>query len=169
MGNTSRKLSLLLLAVPLFLLCSGVARSQPGAGHGAGQNVAEMKFDSVPGIPACSTAAVLNGNPANGPSILLVKAETGCTVPWHWHTPNEHLMIVSGEVGLKMKDAKSLTLRAGGYALMPAKHVHLFHCASSCTFYVFSDGAFDTHYVDEHGQEIALSDAQKLAGQAAPK
>jgi hypothetical protein len=24
------------------------------------------------------------------------KGAAGCVVPWHWHTPTEHMMIVSG-------------------------------------------------------------------------
>ena len=78
-------------------------------------------------------------------------------------------MIVKGVARLEMKDAKPLTLRAGGYALMPARHVHQFHCASACLFYVYSDAAFDTHYVDGQGKEVSLDDALKPVKQAAPR
>ena len=157
------------LVLSLMPFAADCARSQGITAHAAGLNLGEMKFASVPGIPACSTASVQNGNPAKGPSILLAKAETGCTVPWHWHTPNEHLMLVSGVATLEMKDAKPLTLRAGGYALMPSKHVHQFRCTSACLFYVHSDGAFDTHYVDDMGKEVALEDALKAVKQTASK
>ena len=164
-----RQMWYVILALSLIPFAAGIARGQGTTDHAAGQNLREMKFALVPGIPACSTASVQNGNPAKGPSILLAKAETGCTVPWHWHTPNEHLMIVAGVARLEMKDAKPLTLRAGGYALMPSKHVHEFRCTSACVFYVYSDGAFDTHYVDGQGKEISLDDALKAVKQTAPK
>lgn len=157
-----------LLAASLLLPAAGLAAAQAGANHGTVQNIEDMKFGPVPGIPACSTGTVLNGNPANGPAILLAKADAGCTVPWHWHTPNEHLMMVKGVARLEMKDAKAITLRAGGYAMMPSKHVHQFHCSSTCVFYVHSDGAFDTHYVSKQGDEIPMEDALK-SKPAAPK
>lgn len=157
------------LVVSLVLFAADLARSQGTTAHAAGQNLGEMKFASVPGIPACSTAAVLHGDPAKGPSILLAKANTGCTVPWHWHTPNEHLMLVSGVATLDMKDAKPLTLRAGGYALMPSKHAHQFRCTIACLFYVHADGPFDMHYVDDQGKEVAMEDALKAVKRTASK
>ena len=166
--NSQRPTRYLVVKVSLTMFIAGVVWGQGTTNHSAGRNLAEMKFGVVPGIPSCSTAAVHNGNPAEGPSVIAVKAETGCTVPWHWHTPNEHLMIVKGVARLEMKDAKPLTLRAGGYALMPARHVHQFHCASACLFYVYSDAAFDTHYVDGQGKEVSLDDALKPVKQAAP-
>ena len=158
-----------ILALSVILFAADIARSQGATAHSAGQNLGEMKFTSVPGIPACSTASVQNGNPAKGPSILLAKAETGCKVPWHWHTPNEHLMLVSGVASLAMKDAKPFTLRAGGYALMPSKHIHQFKCISACLFYVHSDGPFDTHYVDVQGEEVSLDEALKAVKHAASR
>ena len=157
-----------LLAVSLILSVAGIARGQGVKGHG-GQNMAQMKFDLVPGIPACSTGSVQSGDPSKGPSILLAKATAACTVPWHWHTPNEHLMIVSGVVRIEMRDGPTLTLRAGGYALMPSKHVHQFRCTSSCVFYVHSDAAFDIHYVDGQGKEIPPAEALKAGKNPAPK
>ena len=64
-------------------------------------------------------------------------------------------MIVSGVARLETKDGKPLTLRAGGFALMPSRHVHRFRCTSSCVLYVYSDAAFDIHYVDGNGKEIS--------------
>lgn len=150
-----------MFSVLLLHSLAGFAQGQGGAGHLLGQNVEEMKFGPVPGVPPCSTGSVQDGNPAKGPSIILAKAETGCVVPLHWHTPNEHLMMVTGEARLSMKDGKSFMLRAGGHALMPAQHVHRFLCVSSCMFYVYSDAAFDIHYVDAQGKEISPDDALK--------
>ena len=158
-----------MLAASLIFSVAGLARGQGPAGHPGVQNMAGMKFGMVPGMPTCSTGSVQSGDPSKGPSIILAKTAAGCSVPWHWHTPNEHLMMVTGVARLEMKDGKPQTLRAGGYAMMPSRHVHQFLCTSSCTFYVYSDAAFDIHYVDGQGKEISPDDALKAVRKAAPK
>lgn len=157
-----------MLGASLILSAAGFARGQGVTGH-AGQNLAEMKFVMIPGMPTCSTGSVQSGDPAKGPSIILAKVAAGCSIPWHWHTPNENLMMVSGVARLEMKDGKPLTLRAGGFALMPSRHVHQFRCTNSCVLYVYSDAAFDIHYVDGQGKEIPPDDALKAVKKTAPK
>ena len=118
------------------------------------RNLSESKLAPMPGMPGCVIMAVESGDPSKGASIIVFKGTAGCTIPWHWHTPVEHVMIVSGSAKVEMKDGKTEVLKAGGYALMPAKHVHRFTCASVCSAFVYSDGAFDIHYVDPSGKEI---------------
>ena len=127
----------------------------------SGQNVTEMKFTNLPGLPTCSVGSVQNGDPTKGPSIIFAKIDAGCAIPWHWHTPSEHLMMVSGVARIEMKDGKPLTLESGGFALMPSHHVHQFHCEKACSLYIYSDAAFDIHYVDAQGNEISSADALK--------
>lgn len=158
-----------MLAASLVLSVAGAAWAQGDADHAAGQNMADMKFGPFPGMPTCSTGSVQNGDPGKGPSFILAKAKTGCTFPWHWHTPNEHIMMVSGVARIEMKDGKPLTLRAGGFAMMPSKHVHQFHCTSACALYVYSDAPFDMHYVDAQGKELTPEDALKAVKEAPPK
>jgi quercetin dioxygenase-like cupin family protein len=123
----------------------------------------------VPPFPTCATAEVQSGDPSKAPSVIYSKAATGCVFPWHWHTPSEHLMIVSGEARVEMKDAAPVTLRAGGFALMPSKHVHQFTCIKTCTLYVYSDAAFDMHYVNAEGTEITPDEALKKVKETAAK
>jgi quercetin dioxygenase-like cupin family protein len=127
----------------------------------SGQNVTEMTFANVPGLPTCTVGSVQNGDPAKGPSIIFAKIDAGCVIPWHWHTPSEHLMMVSGVARIEMKDGKPLTLESGGYALMPSRHVHQFRCEKACSLYIYSDAAFDMHYVDAQSNEISAEDALK--------
>jgi quercetin dioxygenase-like cupin family protein len=149
----------------LFLiLIAAWAAAQP-----MGHNVAEMKFGEVPGVPTCTTGAVQSGNPMNGAFIILAKVPPKCSIPWHWHTANENLMIVSGTARIDVKDGKSMTLQSGGFATMPAHHVHQFRCTTSCKFYLYSDGAFDIHYVDGKGTEISPDDALKGLKEKAAK
>ena len=133
------------------------------------ENVAQMKIGPVPRLPTCATGSVQNGDPAKGPSIIYAKMAAGCTIPWHWHTPNENVMIVTGTARMEMKDGKPLTLGPGAYALMPSHHVHQFSCAKGCTLYVYSDAAFDIHYVNAGGDEISPDDAMKPLKETAAK
>jgi quercetin dioxygenase-like cupin family protein len=150
-------LSFVTLCLPLALATTAAAQASAPA-H-VGRNVAEMKFEAVPGLPTCGTAAVQTGDPSKGPTIILAKVASGCIVPWHWHTPNEHLMLVSGAAKVEIKDGAPFTLRAGGFAMLPSKHVHQFTCQQTCLMYVASDAAFDTHYVNPQGTEITPTEA----------
>jgi quercetin dioxygenase-like cupin family protein len=100
----------------LLVLSFAVTAQGQNGPHSAGKNIADMQFVQIPGMPTCSTGSVQDGDPTKGPSIILGKLDAGCLFPWHWHTPNENLMIVTGEARAEMKDGKSVTLRAGGFA-----------------------------------------------------
>ena len=125
-----------------------------GEDIGVLRKLSENKLAPMPGLPSCIVMAVESGDPSKGPSVIVFKGTAGCLIPWHMHTPTEHVMIVSGSAKVEMKGGSSSTLGPGGYALMPSKHVHQFTCASACSAFVFSDGAFDIHYVDANGKEI---------------
>lgn len=123
------------------------------------KNLSDQKFGAVPGYPSCMRAAGLNGDPSKGSSILLLRFKKGCTVPWHWHTPTEHLMLASGVGRAQMKGGEAVTLKSGAYAMLPGHDIHTFTCVSSCLVFLYSDGVFDTHYVDSSGKEITPAEA----------
>lgn len=161
----NRSTAWVMLIAPFALCLSGSAWGEGTVGHAVGHKLAETKFSPFPGLPSCTPGAVMSGDPAKGASIILAKADSGCTVPWHWHSATEHLMMVKGEARLDMKSGKPITLRDGGYARLPGKHVHQFVCTRSCVFYVHSDGALDIHYVNERGAEISPDEALKTVNQ----
>jgi quercetin dioxygenase-like cupin family protein len=135
-----------------LLACIVLAHAQD---MGVLKKMSDNTFAPMPGLPSCMTGAVQSGDPSKGPSVILGKGSAGCLIPWHWHTPTEHVMIVSGSAKVEMKDSgKTVVLGPGGYAMMPSKHVHQFTCTSACTLFVSSDAAFDIHYVDASGQEV---------------
>lgn len=134
------------------------------------KTAAAAKFGGLPVLPSCATFAVEKGDPMKEASILLIKATSGCKVPWHWHTANEQLMFVSGTGKVEMKDAQPHALAKGDFVLLPGKHHHQFTCVNSCLFFNSVEGAFDIHYVDKNGQEITPVEALKTpAKKAAPK
>ena len=124
------------------------------------QNTTPAQFQKNPGLPDCLTLAVERGDPSQGASILLVKGTAGCSAPWHFHSPNEQLMMVSGTGRVEMKGEPAVNLHPGGFAYAPMKHVHQFTCVGApCSFFLHSDGPFDIHYVNSEGDEISPNEA----------
>jgi quercetin dioxygenase-like cupin family protein len=125
--------------------------------------VANAKFGPIPNAPECFTVAVERGDPTKGPSVILARFAAGCVAPFHWHSPSETVMVVSGSLQTTMKGEKPFVAHHGDFLYMPPKHVHRATCLSSapCIVFLASDAAFDIHWVDDAGQEIPLETALK--------
>jgi quercetin dioxygenase-like cupin family protein len=97
----------------------------------------------------CLEYAVENGDPDNGPSTGLIKAAPGCEVPKHFHTAEEQLMVVRGDVLTGMDGMPEKTLGPGGFAMMPSKAVHWFTCTrkTECVMFVTFDRRYDIVWV----------------------
>ncbi len=132
---------------------------------------AEQKFTNFPNVPSCFQGSVLNGDPNQGASVMLIKAAGRCRVPTHWHSIAEDILMVSGVGVVSMKNGPTTRLAARGYGHIPAKHVHMFTCPGPCSFFLNSAGKFDIHYVDDLGNEIkpeqALKPVRKMPGKQA--
>jgi len=128
-------------------------------------SAASAKFGSIPNAPECFTVAVERGNPGMGPSVILANFAPGCVAPFHWHTPSETVMAVSGSLELQMKGDKAFVAHHGDFVYMPGHHVHRATCLGStpCKVFLSSDAPFDIHWVDAAGQEIPLETALKNA------
>jgi quercetin dioxygenase-like cupin family protein len=124
---------------------------------------ADAKFAAIPIAPDCFTIAVERGDPTKGPSVILAKFAPGCVAPFHWHTPSETAMVVSGSLQTTMKGEKPFVAHHGDFLYLPAHHVHRAICLASapCLVFLSSDAAFDIHWVDAAGQEIPLEMALK--------
>jgi quercetin dioxygenase-like cupin family protein len=149
----------------LILMLLTVALAAPLLAQNAEQMpyapLASSKFMTLPMLPACMTLSAQRGDPTKGPAVLLLKFTSGCVVPWHWHTSNENLMMVSGKARGEMKPGGAHMLTAGDYLYLAGKQVHQFTCISSCLVFDVIDGAFDIHYVNSQGKEIAPEEALK--------
>ena len=132
--------------------------------------MASSKFMTLPMLPACMTLSAQHGDPMKGAAVLLLRFKSGCIVPWHWHTANENLMMVSGKGKAEMKSGGAHTMAMGDYLYLAGKQVHQFTCVSSCLVFDVIDGAFDIHYVGSDGKEIPVEQALKpMAKPAAAK
>lgn len=94
---------------------------------------------------SCLSSAVVTGNPSTGASTVILKAPPGCLVPWHRHTAQEQLMVVSGDVLAEMTGQPPTLLGAGGFAVMAGNMAHQFTCQGrdACVMFVIFDGAYD--------------------------
>ena len=158
------KANFVLLTIVAMLFIAAHAKAQDMA-HS--MNVAQMKMTTIPPFPTCARASVVSGDPSKDMSVISATIATGCTIPWHWHTPTERVMITGGVARIDIKDQKSVTLSSGGYAEFPSKHVHQFHCNKACQIFVYSDAPFDLHYVDAKGTVISPAVANKAVKQTA--
>lgn len=155
-------------AVVLMLSVAAFASGQEMAGSAGGRNVAAMKLTTIPPLPTCARGSVQNGDPSAGPSIIFARINAGCVIPWHWHNPNESVMIVSGTARMEMRTGKPLILTSGGFAMVASHHEHQFTCQTGpCQIYVYSDMMFDLHYVDKKGNEMTPAAANKAVKQMA--
>jgi quercetin dioxygenase-like cupin family protein len=152
------------VTVALILLL-GIAAAERSAGAAeeerpmAVADPSSLKFTPIPDMPSCVSGAILRGNPRSGPAWVLLKLASGCRVPWHWHTANEDLVIISGRGTIEAKDGPALRMVPGAYASLPSHHVHHASCSRACLFFSIADAAFDIHYVDANGKEISAGKA----------
>lgn len=114
----------------------------------------EIKWGAAPpSLPAGVKIAVLVGDPASsGPIILRLKMPAGYAIPAHWHPTDENVTVVSGTLGLGMGDKldrkKSKVLRAGGFAVAPAKMNHFAWTRTGAVVEISLMGPFGITYVN---------------------
>ena len=115
----------------------------------------------MPGTPDCFLMKSEQGDPGKEASILKMKGSARCVVPWHWHPATENVMMVSGTAETQVKGEKPIQLGPGSFLSVPPKHVMNFACAHECTLFVYTDGPFAMHYVNDSGKEISPAEALK--------
>jgi hypothetical protein len=87
------------------------------------RKLSENKLSPMAGLPSCITMAVESGDPSKGSSVIVFKGTSGCSISWHWHTPTERVMIVSGSAKVEMRGGMRC-----GYVVMKLRPIH----GSSC-------------------------------------
>jgi quercetin dioxygenase-like cupin family protein len=96
----------------------------------------------------CLLSALETGDPTTGHSTWILKAPPGCVVPWHSHTAEEQLIIISGTVVAEMTDQAATPLGPGGFAMMESHMPHQFSCQgkAACLMIVTFDRAYDIYW-----------------------
>ena len=142
-----------LLAMLAALALTGIGPSaDPVVGAEAAHH-AVTRLEDAPFVQdddvKCLQSALENGNPETGPSTFLLKAPAGCRVAAHYHTAEEQLIVIQGSVSTGMKGMDSVTLTAGGIAVMPPKAIHWFSCSGKepCLMAVTFNQKYDIVWV----------------------
>ena len=132
-----------MLTVCLAVCVSASALAEDGA-KGAIRPLSSIKFSADQDVK-CLLSAIETGDPTTGRSTLILKASPGCIVPWHFHTAEEQLIIISGTVMAEMTDHPLTRLGPGGFAVMAGRMPHQFTCQgkSACLMIVAFDRAYD--------------------------
>jgi quercetin dioxygenase-like cupin family protein len=107
----------------------------------------EAKFAPVdPTQPDGPQMSVLWGDPANGPSAMLLKFKKG-TNSLHIHTSDYHLVVIQGTMkhwGEGEQEADAKPLAPGSYWLQPGNMAHAGSCLTDeCIMFVKWEGKRD--------------------------
>jgi quercetin dioxygenase-like cupin family protein len=93
---------------------------------------AQLKWGPCPPfLPKGCAIAVLHGDPAKENADLFFKVPAKSTIPLHWHTSAERMVLVAGELHVTYDGQKTAVLKPGTYAYGPPKVPHQGYCAST--------------------------------------
>ena len=109
-------------------------------------NDPQLKWNPCPPVfPKGCEVTVLHGDPANGRSDVFLRTPANYTLPAHWHTSPEHMILVSGVLHVTYEGQKPSILRAGSYAYGPAKARHEARCANAgpCVLFIAFESPID--------------------------
>jgi quercetin dioxygenase-like cupin family protein len=107
---------------------------------------AQLKWGPCPAfMPAGCGLAVLHGDPAKANADVFLRLNANTSIPEHWHTSAERMVLVSGELTVSYKGQPSVVLKPGMYAYGPAKVPHSASCGSgaSCVLFIAFESAVD--------------------------
>jgi len=95
----------------------------------------------------------VDGNPGEkGLYAIRFMLPANYKVPAHWHPNDEHVVVLSGALYMGMGDKLDLkagkALRAGGFALVPAKKHHYAYTKEATAILVYGMGPVEFTYVN---------------------
>ena len=96
-------------------------------------------------MPAGCGLAVLNGDPAKPNADVFLRLPAKATVPEHWHTSAERMVLVAGELSVSYKGQAEVLLRPGMYTYGPAKLPHAASCGGNapCVLFIAFESPVD--------------------------
>jgi uncharacterized protein DUF4437 len=138
-----------ILGALVALSLSNTARAQaakgkePAAGKAVLWAAGDLKWVDVPNFPV--KMAALWGDPAKGPHGAFHKFPAGFEAPWHHHTANHHVVVVSGTMTLTPEGEAAKKLGPGSYFSFTGKKKHTTKCeaGSECLLFIDSAGPWD--------------------------
>lgn len=116
---------------------------------------AQLKWGPCPPfLPKGCAIAVLHGDPAKDNLDVFLKVPAKSTIPLHWHTSAERMILVAGVLHVTYDGQKTAVLRPGTYAYGPAKRPHKAFCASAvpCVLFIAFESPLDAVPIENAGK-----------------
>ena len=142
--NTKPKAFLLSMAFVSSLALAQAPAAEQATTQTAGDP--QLKWGPCPPfLPKGCGIAVLHGDPAKDNLDVFLKVPAKSTIPLHWHTSAERMVLVAGELHVTYDGQKTAVLKPGTYAYGPAKHPHMGYCASAtpCVLFIAFESPLD--------------------------
>ena len=111
---------------------------------------ASLKWGPCPAfIGSGCEIAVLHGDPAKDNVDILFKVPANFSIPHHWHTSAERMILLSGTLKVTYDGQKSETLTTGMYAYGPSKRAHRAYCEEGdpCVLFIAFEDPLDAFEV----------------------
>ncbi|HUP44744.1 MAG TPA: cupin domain-containing protein, partial [Thermoanaerobaculia bacterium] len=99
----------------------------------------QLKWGPCPDfIPKGCEIAVLHGDPGKANADIFFKVPPNFTIPHHWHTSAERMVLVSGELDVTYDGENAVVLKPGTYAYGPPKVPHKASCRNGdpCVLFI---------------------------------
>jgi mannose-6-phosphate isomerase-like protein (cupin superfamily) len=116
---------------------------------------ARLKWGPCPPfLPEGCGIAVLHGDPAGANLDVFLKVPGKSSLPLHWHTSAERMVLVAGELHVTYEGQSTAVLRPGTYAYGPAKRPHKGVCASEvpCVLFIAFESPLDAVALEDRRQ-----------------
>ena len=103
-----------------------------------------------PFLPKGCGIAVLHGDPSKDNVDVFLRVPGKSTLPLHWHSSAERMVLVAGELHVTYDGQKKAVLRPGTYAYGPPKRPHKGYCASTaaCVLFIAFESPLDAVPMD---------------------
>ena len=149
-----KRSSILLLTLMPFALAVAMAQESaaPASKHVMVKASAVQWGDAPPSFERGAQAAVIAGDPGQpGLFVLRLKAPAGYKIAPHWHSNDEHVTVLEGDLTVEMGEGgmkHSTTMGPGDYLLLLAQMPHSASTSGGAVLQVHGAGPFDMTYVD---------------------
>jgi quercetin dioxygenase-like cupin family protein len=138
---------------PRELTPLGPGEKAPGHGSVKIVQSKDVPWEDAPGMVKGVKTVLQYGDPVTGPYIILLRFPKGLVNPPHWHTADEAVTILSGEMitgeGETIDDATGKLVPAGGYFIIPGHTAHWGKVKEEVVLTRLGNGPRDIHYFDK--------------------
>lgn len=143
-----------LCLLPGFVLAAEPPRESDGAATShAMVHAASTQWGDAPAVlPTGAQAAVLSGDPGKpGAFAIRLKAPAGYRIPRHWHSADEQVTVIEGDLTLSIGDGANVhaaDFGPGDYVLLPKRMLHEGSTRNGMVVEIHSSGPFEITYAD---------------------